>query len=97
MINTARDLVVPLRPGTPAVRKPRAKPTPESIAKLTERAKRQAVTLSRDFAAELDALTAAAEALASIESAHPGVREIARSMAVETKARAAGIRRLLGR
>lgn len=93
MNRQALALVPSAAPST--VRKPRAKPTPESVKKLQARARSQALRICRDFAADLESLAASARAVVSLGDAAPvGVRELAARVADDATFKAATIRKL---
>lgn len=85
-----------LVPETRPARKSRAKPTPESICKLSARLKRSGRVLSLDLAEKAKALAADALAVASlpVDAAPHGVREDASRTAAALVAFAQRVERL---
>lgn len=83
--------------GRVSVRKPKAKPTPASVKRLQERARRDAKALIQDLVANMEALAAQAREVADLgESAPVGVREISPRIASDLENNAKSILRLIG-
>lgn len=91
MTKPALRLVTPDKPA----RKPKAAPTPESVARLLARAKGDGRRLSLAFADQLDALAESARALSAMgDAAAPGVRELSSRVALDAGFQALLIRKL---
>lgn len=83
-------------PAAKRPRKPRAKPTAESVKALQAKARRHAIELCRDLADQMDALAVQAREVAALKDAAPvGAIDVARQLGDEMQGKAANIRRFL--
>ena len=85
-----------LVPDTRPARKPRAKPTPDSVLQLSQRLKRSGRALSLDLAEKAKALAADALAVSTLplDAVSPGVADDARRTAAALVAFAQRVERL---